>query len=115
MILIWTDGSCHPNPGPGGWAWHDGNKREEFGGEPATTSNRMELIAILMAMRAHEDDTQLTIHSDSQYCVNGLTVWSPGRKRSDPRLTSGAPGHATPKRPARQPQLPWLAAVPRIV
>lgn len=83
LISLWTDGSCHPNPGPGGWAWHDGNEREACGGERHTTNNRMELIAILMALRAHDDGVKLAVYSDSQYCVNGLTVWSPGWKRNN--------------------------------
>lgn len=72
---VWTDGSCYPNPGPGGWAWHDGDLSEQ-GGEVATTNNRMELMAILRAMEAFPAGTELAIHSDSQYCVNGLTIWS---------------------------------------
>ncbi len=72
---IWTDGSCHPNPGRGGWAWHDGNGNMGKGWDRHTTNNRMELIAILEAMKAHQGQRVL-IHSDSQYCVNGLTIWS---------------------------------------
>lgn len=81
MKQIWTDGSCYPNPGAGGWAWHDGNGQEEWGAQEATTNNRMELTAILRAMQKLPDGAEATIFSDSQYCVNGLTVWKNGWNR----------------------------------
>ena len=81
MRLIWTDGSCDPNPGPGGWGWHDGNGDEHCGGAQRTTNNRMEMQAILEALRAQPDGEQVLVHSDSQYCVNGLTIWRQGWKR----------------------------------
>lgn len=80
---IWTDGSCYPNPGPGGWGWHDGKERQEYGGERATTNNRMELTAILRAMQAQPNGASVLIYSDSQYCVNGLTAWKTGWKRKN--------------------------------
>lgn len=78
---IWTDGSCYPNPGPGGWAWHDGKGRFEHGGEVSGTNNSMELTAILRAMQAQPNGASVVIFSDSQYCVNGLTIWKAGWKR----------------------------------
>ena len=80
---IWTDGSCYPNPGPGGWAWHDGNGRFEIGGEIGATNNRMEMTAILRAMQAQTHGAQVLIYSDSQYCVNGLTIWKSGWQRKN--------------------------------
>lgn len=74
-LHIWTDGSCDPNPGAGGWAFTASDGSEAKGGDSETTNNRMELFAILMAMRSLPDGTVVTIYSDSQYCVNGLTVW----------------------------------------
>jgi len=75
---IWTDGGCSPNPGKGGWGWHRSDGMEACGGDACTTNNRMELTAILEACKALPDGTPATIYSDSQYCVNGLTIWSAG-------------------------------------
>jgi ribonuclease HI len=68
MIRIHTDGACRGNPGPGGWAWASG--REEFasGAEPHTTNQRMELLAVIEALREHPDGP-LEIVSDSNYVV----------------------------------------------
>lgn len=77
-ISVWTDGACEPNPGVGGWGYvirADADVVERFGGEPHTTNNRMELTAVLMALRALADDAQAMLHSDSTYAVNGLTTW----------------------------------------
>lgn len=83
-ISVWTDGSCWPNPGgPGGWAWHDGNGNHRQGGENRSTNNRMELAAILNAMTSFPAGAHLLIHSDSQYAINGLTVWAAGWKRKN--------------------------------
>lgn len=82
-IKVWTDGACDPNPGVGGWGWHRADGASDFGGERLTTNNRMEMTAILNAMRALPDGAVAIIHSDSQYCVNGLTVWSAGWARKD--------------------------------
>lgn len=78
---IWTDGSCFPNPGPGGWGWHRSDGRSDCGGAANTTNNRMELVAILMALREVPDGARVTVYSDSQYCVFGLTKWSDSWKR----------------------------------
>lgn len=77
-VEIWTDGACKGNPGPGGWgAWlrsgaHD---KELFGGEPHTTNNRMELLAVIEALSALKRRSQVVIHTDSQYVKNGITEW----------------------------------------
>lgn len=73
---IWTDGSCHPNPGPGGWGYVTDEGVEAFGGELRTTNNRMEMTAILAALQATPAGGSVTIYSDSMYCVNGLTKWN---------------------------------------
>ena len=67
-LEVWTDGACSGNPGPGGWAWatHDG--RQDSGGEPGTTNQRMEIRAALEAVRALEGP--LVVVSDSTYVVN---------------------------------------------
>lgn len=85
MTEIWTDGACEPNPGRGGWGYRmcrpDGCIVEDCGGEASTTNNRMEMTAILMALRAIGDGDEVTVYSDSQYCINGLTVWAKGWKK----------------------------------
>lgn len=80
---IWTDGSCSPNPGPGGWGWHSSTGAHDYGGEKHTTNNRMEMSAILEALRKLPDGQQATVYSDSQYCVKGLTIWRTGWKKKD--------------------------------
>jgi ribonuclease HI len=68
-LLIYTDGSCRGNPGPGGWAWFEPvSKAFDSGGEPMTTNQRMELLAVLEALNSHQGD--LNIRSDSTYVVN---------------------------------------------
>lgn len=95
MNEAWTDGACEPNPGPGGWGYllhrEDGCRIEDCGGERATTNNRMELTAILMALKALPDRAMAVIYSDSQYAVNGLTVWSRGWARREWHTKHGAP------------------------
>lgn len=93
MTEIWTDGACEPNPGLGGWGYlmrgNDGLTREHCGGDEATTNNRMELTAILMALKALPDLAMAVIYSDSQYAVNGLTVWRSRWARRDWRKKGG--------------------------
>jgi|TARA_B110000438_G_scaffold241764_1_gene241010 ribonuclease HI len=84
-IIIYTDGSCLGNPGPGGWAaiiLKDDTKKELFGGEKLTTNNRMELTAAINALEYCnlQDDSQLSlkqinIYTDSNYVKDGITVW----------------------------------------
>jgi ribonuclease HI len=67
--VVYTDGSCSRNPGPGGWAWAVADGRQGAGGAPATTNQRMEIQAALEAVRAIED-SPLVVVSDSTYVVN---------------------------------------------
>jgi ribonuclease HI len=71
MIVVYTDGACQGNPGPGGWAWAEAPKGDVFGsgGESPSTNQRMELTAVLEALRAHPDGP-IEIVSDSTYVVN---------------------------------------------
>ena len=80
-ILIYTDGACKGNPGPGGWGalLVCGEKeREIFGGEPSTTNNRMELTAVIEALMAIRERAPITIYTDSQYVQKGITEWLAG-------------------------------------
>lgn len=80
MVSIFTDGACVPNPGNGGWAFvvlRDGQIIfQDQGRDKHTTSNRMELTAILKALEWVKDiDENIIIYSDSTYSVNSITVW----------------------------------------
>lgn len=74
-VDIYTDGSCRSNPGPGGWGAvlvYKGVERELFGGEAETTNNRMELTAVIMALKALKEPCDITLTSDSKYVLDAL-------------------------------------------
>ena len=77
-VVIYTDGACSGNPGPGGWGavmfWGD-QEREIYGGEPVTTNNRMELMAAIQALETLKRPCRVELHTDSQYVKNGITQW----------------------------------------
>jgi ribonuclease HI len=80
VVEIYTDGACKGNPGPGGWgAWLKSgvHEKELFGGEPATTNNRMELIAVIRALESLKRRSRVVLHTDSQYVKLGVTEWLP--------------------------------------
>lgn len=82
-IIVYTDGGCHGNPGPGGWATviiANGEARQLSGGEHDTTNNRMELTAAINALSVIKNtpsfkDRKINIYIDSQYVKNGITSW----------------------------------------
>ena len=77
-VLIYTDGACRGNPGPGGWGailMSGGHEREIRGGELATTNNRMELTAAIEALDALKRPCRVELHTDSQYVRNGISEW----------------------------------------
>lgn len=78
VVRIYTDGACSGNPGPGGWGalllW-DGHVRELAGGEAATTSNRMELMAAIQALEALNRRARVELFTDSRYLHDGITRW----------------------------------------
>jgi len=77
-VVIHSDGACHGNPGPGGWAAileYEQNKRELSGGVPATTNNRMELQAAIEALNALEEPCEVEFYTDSEYVKNGVSDW----------------------------------------
>ncbi len=83
VVEIWTDGACKGNPGPGGWGVllkSGGHEKTLCGGEPATTNNRMELQAVIEALQALRQPCQITLHTDSQYVMKGVTEWMRGWK-----------------------------------
>ncbi len=77
-IEIFTDGACKGNPGPGGWGavLRMGSVEKELSGhEPATTNNRMELTAVIEALRALKSPCDVALHTDSRYVIDGITKW----------------------------------------
>jgi ribonuclease HI len=83
-VVIYADGACRGNPGPGGWgAWLKSGEHEKemFGGERQTTNNRMELTAVISALGALEKRCTVTIYTDSEYVKNGITTWIHGWKK----------------------------------
>lgn len=84
MIDIFTDGACSGNPGPGGWGAilrHGATEKELFGGEGRTTNNRMEMTAVIEALRALKQPATARVHTDSQYVQKGISEWIHGWKR----------------------------------
>ncbi len=93
-IEIYTDGACKGNPGPGGWGVllkSGTTEKEMFGGEPSTTNNRMELMAVSQALPALERPCDVTHYLDSQYVLKGITEWIPGWKAKGWRTASKQP------------------------
>ena len=77
-VAIWTDGAWSGNPGPGGWGailTFGEHCKELSGGEPATTNNRMELTAAIMALEALSRPCRVELYTDSQYVRGGITGW----------------------------------------
>ncbi len=82
-IIIYTDGACKGNPGPGGWGvllQSGATEKELFGGEKETTNNRMEMMAVIEAFKALKRPCKVTVHLDSKYVLQGITEWLPGWK-----------------------------------
>ncbi|WP_042691113.1 ribonuclease HI [Azospirillum sp. B506] len=82
-VDIFTDGACSGNPGPGGWGAilrYGEVEKELYGGEPATTNNRMELMAAIMALEALKKPVAVRLFTDSEYVKNGITKWIHGWK-----------------------------------
>ncbi|MEN8166834.1 MAG: ribonuclease HI [Pseudomonadota bacterium] len=85
LVEIFTDGACKGNPGPGGWGAllrYGGHEKQLHGGEWSTTNNRMELMAVIQALRALTRKSRVRITTDSQYVKNGITQWIHGWKRN---------------------------------
>jgi len=86
-VYIWTDGSCRGNPGPGGWGAvlraKNGREKHISGGEASvTTNNRMELMAVIMALEALKMPCRVSLTSDSQYVVQGAQTWMNNWKKN---------------------------------
>ena len=92
-VEIHTDGACLGNPGPGGWAAllrYGGRERELSGGEAATTNNRMELMAAIMALETLTAPCSARLHTDSRYVQQGIGEWLPNWLRRGWKTSGGA-------------------------
>jgi ribonuclease HI len=77
-VVIYTDGACRGNPGPGGWGAiliYGGHEKEICGGEPDTTNNRMELMAAIQALELLTRPCEIELYTDSQYVRTGISQW----------------------------------------
>lgn len=93
-VVIYTDGACSGNPGPGGWGvvlQYGDAVRELHGGDLLTTNNRMELTAAIMALEALTRPVPVTLYTDSRYVLDGITKWLPGWQQKGWKTASRQP------------------------
>lgn len=93
-VVIYTDGACRGNPGPGGWGAllsFNGREKELFGGEDETTNNRMELTAAIRGLAALKRACDVDLYTDSQYLRLGITQWMANWKRRGWKTASRKP------------------------
>ena len=93
-VQLYTDGGCSGNPGPGGWAFllrhvASGQEKEASGGEPETTNNRMELMAVIEGLSALKYTCHVDLFTDSVYVGKGISEWLPRWKANDWRRKEG--------------------------
>lgn len=94
IVDIWTDGACKGNPGPGGWGVllrQGAREKTIYGGEPDTTNNRMELLAVIRALQALKRSCIVNLHTDSSYVQKGMTEWLANWKQRNWRTASKKP------------------------
>ena len=88
-VIIYTDGACKGNPGPGGWGallqWGD-KQKELFGGEAHTTNNRMEMMAAIFALESLKRKCEVVLHTDSKYVKLGISEWLPKWRQANGEL-----------------------------
>lgn len=93
-VIIYTDGACKGNPGPGGWGVllrSGAVEKELFGGEATTTNNRMELQAVIEALLALKRPCRASVYMDSEYVRKGITEWMAGWKARGWRTAAKQP------------------------
>ena len=100
-VTLYTDGACSGNPGPGGWGAilsYNGVEKELSGGEPNTTNNRMELLAVISGLEALKETCRVELYSDSKYVIDGLSKgWAVSWRKNNWRKAD--------KKPALNPDL----------
>lgn len=94
-VSLFTDGACSGNPGPGGWAFilrcnRSGKELERSDGEPMTTNNRMELMAVIRGLEALKEPCDVTLFADSSYVLQGMSNWMKGWKQRDWKRKDGS-------------------------
>ncbi|MFA5984551.1 MAG: ribonuclease HI [Methylococcaceae bacterium] len=85
QVIIYTDGACRGNPGPGGWGVilnYKGKVKELYGGDASTTNNRMELMAVIQALQTLNKPCAVCLYVDSSYVIKGITEWIEKWKRA---------------------------------
>ncbi len=93
-VVIYTDGACKGNPGPGGWGAllvYKGVEKELWGGDPSTTNNRMELMAAIAGLIALTRPCAVKLVTDSQYVMKGIQEWMPNWKKRGWKTASKEP------------------------
>ena len=93
-VDIFSDGACKGNPGPGGWGAvlrFSDQEKEIFGGEPQTTNNRMEMMAVIESLRQLKPASKVRVYTDSQYVQKGISEWLPGWKARRWRTAANQP------------------------
>ena len=91
ILEIYTDGACSGNPGAGGWGAilrYGGIEKELSGAVAETTNNRMELTAVIEALKALRRDCEIVIHTDSRYVMDGVQEWLPNWKKNNWRTSN---------------------------
>ena len=94
IVEMFTDGACKGNPGPGGWGAllrYQGKEKSLFGGELDTTNNRMEMVAVIEALRSLKRPCEVKITTDSVYVKNGITSWITAWKQRDWKTAAKKP------------------------
>lgn len=93
-VVVYTDGACSGNPGPGGWGvvvYADGKTYEWNGGDLQTTNNRMELTACIQALKAIPKELTITLRTDSRYVMDGIRHWITGWKKNGWKTANKTP------------------------
>lgn len=93
-VVVYTDGACSGNPGPGGWGAiliSGAHRKELSGGEAGTTNNRMELLAAISALEALKAPSRVELHTDSKYVQDGIGKWIHGWKKNGWKTAARTP------------------------
>ena len=93
-VIIYTDGACRGNPGPGGWGallLSGSHKKEIYGSDPDTTNNRMEIMAVIGALRSLKKPCTVIVYTDSIYVKKGITEWIHNWKKNNWRNAQKKP------------------------
>ena len=91
QVIIYTDGACRGNPGPGGWGAlikFETAEKEIFGGQPDTTNNQMELSAAIEGLAALKEPCSVELFTDSKYVMDGITQWIQNWKKNNWRTAA---------------------------